>query len=226
MRSIIIGVGLLLALTAESKQLKVAIIDTGIKNFSLPGLCESGHRDFTRTNIIDINGHGTNVAGLIYRNSDKNYCAVIIKYWTYGASTKENISRLLEALEYAISLKVDIINLSGGGHVPIEEEEAIVKKALNKGITMITAAGNNKINLDKGCNYFPACYDERIIVIGNKHHSSNFGKVVDFYVDGVNKEGFGITLTGTSQSTAIYTGRHIKRLNGLDRNKTRKAKPR
>ena len=67
------------------------------------------------------------------------------------------------------------------------------------------------MNLDTLCNYFPACYDKRINVIGAKNVSkSNYGHVVDYVLNGKNRKAFGVNLTGTSQSTAVFTGLMIR----------------
>lgn len=58
-------------------------------------------------------------------------------------------------------------------------------------------------------------YDKRIVVVGNKDSfgtrikSSNYGKLVNRWEIGENQEAYGITLTGTSQATAVATGKLI-----------------
>jgi len=62
-------------------------------------------------------------------------------------------------------------------------------------------------------------YDPRIIVVGNKnedgtpHYASSYGSSVKYWENGVNVVAFGIKLTGSSQATAIETGKIVKLLN-------------
>ena len=68
----------------------------------------------------------------------------------------------------------------------------------------------------EGCNYYPACYDSRIIVVGSSNQngvrldSSNYSSKVDAYMDGYEVKADGITHSGTSQSTAKMTGILVK----------------
>lgn len=183
--------------------LKVAVIDTGLnlKYSKYAHLCSSGHKDFTGEGFNDTIGHGTNVTGLIVNTAKiEDYCIILLKAYSVKRAY------ITEALEYAYSINVNVINISGGGFNPLEQERNIVEKILNSGITLVVAAGNNALDLDTNCNYYPACYDSRIYVIGNYSNSSNYGTVVDSYYDGENKTAFGVTLSGTSMSTAIFTG--------------------
>ena len=192
--------------------IKVAVIDTGLENAyrSNAHLCPDGHLDLTGEGLEDTNGHGTNITGLIVKNAPGNhYCLIIIKAYT---SKNEYLTR---ALEYAYKLKVDIITLSSGGPVPNDPEREIVQKILNEKITLIVAAGNNKRDLDENCMYYPACYDERIHVVGGPESYSNRGRIVDTIVEGAYQRAFGHTYSGTSQSTAILTGKFLNKLENI-----------
>jgi subtilisin family serine protease len=87
---------------------------------------------------------------------------------------------------------------------------------LNGGGHLITAAGNDAENLDLPNNhYYPAQYDKRIVVVGAldsyevQTYFSNYGKVVTRWEHGLMVTGYGITLSGTSQATAIATGKMV-----------------
>jgi hypothetical protein len=197
-------------------KLKVAVIDTGLdlKYSFKANLCNSGHKDFTGEGFNDSNGHGTNIVGLIVDTAKtNNYCIILLKAY----SNKK--AYITEALQYAYTLNVNIINLSGGGVEPLKEERNIVLKLLDKNITIVTAAGNEKMDLDEQCSYYPACYDKRIYVIGNYSSYSNYGTIVDAKYNGNLKTGFGKTLSGTSQSTAIFTGNLLKTINNIKQGK-------
>lgn len=198
---------------------KVAVIDTGL-DFKYSGqakLCPTGHKDFTGEGLTDINGHGTNVTGLIVKNNENaNFCIILIKAYSFKNEQK---TYLTEALTYAYNLGVHVINLSGGGYDQIPEEKAIVLKILNKNITLVTPSGNGYINLDILCNYYPSCYDNRIYVIGNTALSSNYGSIVDLTYNGNLQTAFGRTLSGSSQSVALFTNSLLKTITVLSKGK-------
>ena len=231
---------------AWSKTLTIAVIDSGIDG-SLPNLCKFGHKSFVKTlpnPLVDENGHGTHVAGLINSTAGiGNYCIVAIKFYDPSATGWANLGSILKAVQYAINIKVDFINISGGGPEFNLKERNLILKALNNKITVVTAAGNENDDLDKECNYFPACYDPRIIMVGNlrttslieswsangleiasvnvrvrsteRTPSSNYGNRVTRWEIGTNvlstlPGGRMGRMTGTSQATAIATGKLVR----------------
>lgn len=199
--------------------LKIAVIDTGFsrndynKNVKI---CDNKGIDFTGTHIKDNHGHGTNVASLIANQAGNvNYCLMILKYTDPDAIT-DPVYTTEAAINYAIDHGANVINYSSGGEFNTETDKKVFQKALDKKIVFFVSAGNNKENLDKKCDFFPACYDPRLIVVGNgptqerKDYTSNYGKVVDIWIDGNDQDAGGQILSGTSQSTAIACGRFIK----------------
>jgi subtilisin family serine protease len=206
-------------------QTKVVVLDTGlnINDTRLsPHLCDGGHKDFTHTQLEDVNGHGTHIVGLIEQYAgDSDYCLIIVKY--YKESNKnENMSSYMEALKYAFSLNPNIINFSGSGPVFDEDERLEIKN--HPGVIMIVAAGNNGTSLDK-TPYYPASYEsENILVVGsvdwltgNKSKFSNYGhRVTNWevgdYVKSTLPNGEEGYMQGTSQATAEFCGRYIKQM--------------
>lgn len=191
--------------------IRIAIIDSGISPdaYSKINHCNKKiNKSFTDDTLYDFIGHGTNITGLIEKNAGATkHCFIIIKVWGNKRYLKGQDNPYIKGLEYAISLNPDIINLSGGGPgIKLKEKNAVIKY-LNKGGVFVNAAGNNNEFLTKNnCQWFPGCYDKRIIVIGNYGSNSNYGPRVDRVIDGNNKESFGILSSGSSQSAAIYTG--------------------
>ena len=95
-------------------------------------------------------------------------------------------------------------------------EKAAVKRFLDHSGKIIAAAGNEHASLELAENaYFPALYDKRIIVVGNntkdgvRSNSSNYGEPVTRWEVGEDVEAYGIVMTGTSQATAVATGKII-----------------
>lgn len=206
--------------------LKVAIIDTGLDltDIRFAGhICEKGHFNFVDNSdkVDDLHGHGTHVAGLIEKYAGEgNYCFLVYKYYSDANPGKVNLSNEILAIKKATSEGATIVNFSGGGPEFDEEEYLAIKR--NPRITFIVAAGNENENIDYPTGYFyPASYHlQNVIVIGNinkdakKADSSNYGKRVNATEMGVDvksflpggKEG---SMTGTSQATAIHTGKII-----------------
>jgi subtilisin family serine protease len=140
----------------------------------------------------------------------------IIKYADGNFSTKYHSN---EAFEKALKLNVDIVNFSAGGTGSSIFEWDILKKMSFKNIIVVVSAGNQGLDLDQNCTYYPACYKlSNVVTVGsinsnNKRSTfSNYGKVVTISYYGEKQNYGGLTLTGTSQSTAHITGLLAKQL--------------
>lgn len=217
---------------------KIAVLDTGFgyKNKGHEAkLCRFGHKDFSFDRQftkdyatiaplpLDTHGHGTNIIGIIDEYAKKahiNYCIVVIKYYSNGQSGQENLWATLKAIQYASNIGVDFINYSGGGPEKISLEYSLIKKFIDKGGKFVAAAGNDNHSLDIPQNaYYPAMEDKRIIVVGNsdkdgvKSKTSNYGNVVKRWEVGENVTAYGITMTGTSQATAVATSKLVSESN-------------
>lgn len=220
----------------RDKQLIVVVIDSGFGFNDIRDsahLCRFGHKDFTtqqeyynrenQGNVPkDNDGHGTHIVGLInkYAQGTKiNYCIIMLKFWDSDHNYTDNGRATTSAIKYATSIGAKIINYSGGGKEYNHDEAEAVRAFLNTGGIFITSAGNNGANLDiPGNSYYPALVDPRIIVVGNmnssniKAKSSNYGKDVRYWEVGEKVESYGMTMSGTSMSTAIKTGKIIRDL--------------
>jgi hypothetical protein len=143
---------------------RIAVIDTGIRinEMSKPFLCKDGHKDFTEYGILDANGHGYNIAGLIARGmNNKTHCITVIKFYN---KDKENTrvgieDSLTSAYNYVLKLNPKYINLSISGEEFSQFELNFIKEMLRRGAIITVAAGNNNKDLSKRCVYFPACYN-------------------------------------------------------------------
>jgi len=144
----------------SSTTIKVAVLDTGFdfkskwkkagSGLVRPKLCPKGHKDFTKSGTIyDNHGHGTHVAGIIAQLSkDIDYCIIVVKTYRKGLYGPEQVRATVEAFNYVTSLGVDIINYSAGGTEFFYPEYVAVKRALDQGIVVVAAAGNESTKVD------------------------------------------------------------------------------
>lgn len=150
--------------------IKVCIIDSGVdfntdidvykrKNF-IPG------QDDISVIYEDLCGHGTNVAGIISAKNNNvgttgiNSNVLLYSAKVLDANCQAPISRVVEAIYWAIEQKVNIINISFGTTTDSVALKKAIQDANDAGILIIAAAGNN------GTVEYPAAYDE-VMAIGS-----------------------------------------------------------
>jgi subtilisin family serine protease len=212
---------------------KVAVIDTGLdlQDPRFKGvLCREGHFDFVNNTpwMKDTHGHGTHVAGVIKKYADDaNYCLIILKYYDEKSKGSVNLANMVKAIYRAAEYRTSIVNISASGPEFAEEEYIAIKD--HPSITFVAAAGNDNKNVDLIENStYPASYRlSNVISVGAlqntgwntpktiKLSSSNYGNKVKAWELGEflkaeypgNRLAY---LSGTSQATAVYTGKLIK----------------
>jgi len=164
----------------------IALIDTGANaqsNFTVLG-----------GDTFDHNGHGTNMLGCI--RSQNPYAQVVsIKVSENGSASAADI---YAGFRLAIDLNVSVINFSMTA--PDTAKNAVIRdiiqEALDAGIVVIGAAGNNAVSAS---HFIPGCIDGVITVGaatmgGTRLSSSNYD--ADYYV----------AAESTSEATAKFTG--------------------
>lgn len=185
--------------------MRVAVIDSGYSG-DTKNLCATGHYDFILNEAVvskDDRNHGTHVVNAIKAYAKADYCIIILKVFNSVPSELSG-ERVIRAIQYATSLGVDIINMSLDGPEPMNQERDAIAAALNKGIKVFVAAGNKKINLDKTCNTYPACYKLSSSVVGSNSKEANYAGFA------FNKQPWCYNgECGTSLSTGIATGKFI-----------------
>ena len=139
--------------------IKVAVIDTGV-DFNHPDLFGwgpdgkvIGGYNFIREDELplDTNGHGTQVAGIIAADGQAIGVAPKAKILAYKVSEDgEGVSSelIIRAIEKAIEDGADIINISLGVNKTNAKIDRAVNIALEAGIFVVTAAGNDGPGLE------------------------------------------------------------------------------
>ncbi len=203
------------------KGVKVAVIDSGI---------EKGHEDLkgrvgstssTYTGIYgnksyngaaDNDRHGTHVAGIIAANKDNGKGGAGIAYNATIVSIKaleENplkstasgsTAGIIQAVNAAVKSGARVINMSLGGPYYDALFESVVNAAVNKGVVVVAAAGNDSKSLSKtktSSNYYsPACFDNVITVSAKQKGSASLASFSNY--------GSGI-IDITAPGTSIYS---------------------
>lgn len=190
------------AVTKGSSSVTVAVIDNGVS----PTHPDLGARLVAGRDIADndndatptpdaAGGHGTHVAGTIaaITNNSIGVAGVCwqgvkvmpLKVFKDAEPDYTSDSLILQALDYAQSRGVQVVNMSLGG--PSRPANALwdkIKELNRKGILLVAAAGNSN-----GPVYFPAAYPECIAVAatdrrGLKTYYSCHGPEIDIAAPG------------------------------------------
>ena len=150
----------------------VAVIDTGVTAFNDGyGQALAAGYDFINNDSdpADDNGHGSHVSGTIAQATNNGIgCrgvapnTTIMPLKSLGADGSGDVLATIQALDYAVNNGADIINLSLGSDSASTQEETAINAALNAGIVVVAAAGNDGIQVN-GVGY-PAAYDGVIAV--------------------------------------------------------------
>ncbi|MGL5693175.1 MAG: S8 family peptidase, partial [Peptostreptococcaceae bacterium] len=213
------------------KGVTIAIIDTGCDKThpNLEGRIIEG-RNFTsddnsNPNIFnDYQGHGTHVAGTIAAKKGSTGVVgvapeanlIILKALDKTGGGK--VEWIINAIDYAISKKVDIISMSLGASKSIPQLYDAIKRAVSKEILVVCAAGNEGDNANPNTDElaYPGGYNEVISVGAVDQNRSaakftNSNKEVDVVAPGVNilstyPGGKYANLSGTSMATPHVSG--------------------
>lgn len=132
----------------------IGIIDTGVDHMhpDLFGFGDSakvigGYNFVGDTQMpIDTNGHGTQVAGIIAADGQVQGIAPkssIVSYKVSEDGEEVSSDLIVKAIEQAITDDVDIINISLGVNRTNSKIDDAVNKAVEGGIVVIAAAGND-----------------------------------------------------------------------------------
>ena len=228
MKCLILILTLLSTSLVHAETLRVAIIDTGL-DLNDPRfyghICKGVHQNFVDSETLDdINNHGTHIAGLIQKYSGTgDYCFLIYKYYSNTLPGSVNLNNEVRAITTAIANGAKIINISAGGPTFDEDESLVIK--YNPDVIFVVAAGNEGQNLDiPGNECYPASYFYGNMEVvgsigkdGRKSDSSNYSKKVENKEIGVHvlsylPKGRMGYMSGTSQATAIFTGKLVRKM--------------
>jgi subtilisin family serine protease len=186
-------------LTKGSSTVIVAVIDTGVgphadldglvKGVDITGtsgatcLSQSGEDNTPGQCSFDGGNHGTAVASVIAANMNATGIAGIapnvsimpVKIFAKGSLTTGS-AEIVSGIKWAVDHGADIINISMGSYNRVQAEEDIINYALDRGVIIVAASGN-----DGGQAAWPAAYDG-VIAVGSTQQGdylstfSNWGR--------------------------------------------------
>ncbi|MGM0877543.1 MAG: S8 family peptidase [Bacillota bacterium] len=227
------------AIWEESNQgegIVIAVIDTGVDT-DHPDLKDQiiGGRNFTTDHkgdpdvFEDNNGHGTHVSGTIAASLNKEGVvgvapkAKILSLKVLSEEGSGDYEWIINAINYAVDWRgpqnerVRVISMSLGGPEDVPELHKAIQNAVNNGVSVVVAAGNEGDDREDTFEYsYPGSYNE-VIQVGAVSNDltlapfTNTNTEVDLVAPGVevvstyldNKYA---SLSGTSMATPHVAG--------------------
>ncbi len=177
--------------------IRVGVVDTGIDSMhhDLNPNFGGGVSFVPGETFLDVNGHGTHVAGTIgARQNGSGVVGVAPNCKLYAVKVLNRFgtgqySWIINGIIWCVRNKMDVINMSLGGGGHNQALQNACDYALNNNILIVAAAGNSGPNNDSVG--YPARYDSVIAVSaidagGNIANFSSRGSQVDLAAPGVN----------------------------------------
>ena len=170
-------------------------------------------------NPIDDHGHGTLVSGVIAGSNNQHGIvgihpsAIILPLKVFDSNGVGSQLEAAMAIYYAINQGASLINCSWGFHYKTKILEDAINKALEKGVVVVAAVGNQ----GERQVMYPANFD-RVVGVGSLNNDtknlalfSNFGEGLDVAISGIKIFSSSLNnsydyITGTSASAAIISG--------------------
>jgi len=210
-------------ITQGSENVVVAVIDLGIER-NHPDLQNNivETKNFTGCPGEDSDGHGTHVAGTVAASGDNSTGVVglgwrvkimALKVGCNGADI--TLAAAISAIDYAVSKRVNVINMSMGGAFVSRAMADAISNAVQNNIAVVVAAGNS--GGPDSDQLYPA-NDPNVITVSatgpsdELAHYSSYGNAVDVAAPGGNPPGGSSTCSSTGSDCIVSTyigGRYV-----------------
>lgn len=182
----------------KKKEVVVAVVDTGIDaaHPDLQGRVLPGYNTIDdKPDGHDDNEHGTHVAGIIGAVPGNgigvaglvgNMPVKLLPIKVLNSNGSGTSLSVAAGIEKATEMGADVINMSLGGNGYSRLMHDAIKKANDKGVLVVVAAGNSSRNT---IDYYPAGYSEVVTVASvnqqlQSSSFSNYGSEVDIAAPG------------------------------------------
>jgi major intracellular serine protease len=210
---------------SKGKGVTVMVLDTGCP-YKHPDLNKNIDLSKCRTfvdgeDIFDtFSGHSTHCAGTIGAIDNMEGIVgiapevTIITVKVLDKNGRSDGNSILKGLQYCLTVNPDVINMSLGSEMPMDDCHLIIKELTKRNITVVCAAGNNGENRI----LYPAQYEECIAVgsysdsiLKNRSEFSSWGSALDIMAPGEKilstyLNGTYAVLSGTSMAAPTISG--------------------
>ena len=184
-------------ITTGSAGITVGVIDSGIDvtHPDLAGQCSTLlAKNFTDDGLgalVDPDGHGTHVAGIIGAIGDNDlgisgvcWDITMIPLRVFKGNGKSNAEWIIKAFRYAIEKDIPILNYSAGGY---GRDPDLIDVLDNYTGLLVCSAGNDAMNTDTTSHY-PSGYDfDNIVSVAGTDPND------ELYVSDNNESNYGAT---------------------------------
>lgn len=204
--------------TPGSSAVKVAVLDTGIDH-NHPNLANfvntSLGRSFVGGTTMDVQGHGTHVAGTIASYGSVSgvmQSATLVPVKVLGDDGSGSLYGITQGILYAADIDADVINMSLGGGGYNQSMDEAIQTAVAQGTIVVAASGNDGASSIS----YPAAYSSAIAVgsvtsSGTRSSFSNYGSGLEVMAPGSSiystyPNSRYATLSGTSMATPHVAG--------------------
>jgi len=198
-------------ITTGDSSVMVALIDTGV-DYTHEDLADNVEESLgynladNSTDVMDVYGHGTRVAGVIGASANNeigvvgvNWDVTIVPVRIADSNGDAEDAYVIAAIYYAASLGAPIINASYTNEIYIQAEKDAIDAY--DGL-VVAAAGNKAFNLDTTPRY-PAAYDcDNIISVAATDREDSLAEFSNYGTVSVDIAAPGVDIL----TTAIYEG--------------------
>jgi subtilisin family serine protease len=169
------------AISTDCSSVTVAVIDTGVNynhddlsaNMWTSAAYPNHGYDFVDSdnNPMDLNGHGTHVAGTIGAVGNNAtgmtgvcWTASLMAVRVLDASGSGTTSDIVQGVNFAVAQGAKVINMSLGGSSYDSAFNTALNSAASAGVVIVVAAGNDGTNNDGGSPTYPCNYTTSTLV--------------------------------------------------------------
>lgn len=198
------------------KGVKLALIDSGVSFKQEINVKKGVNVLDPKRSYQDNHGHGTHLAGIL-TNKDIGVAPNIDLYVIKALDNNLNgdINNVIEAVNYSIEEKVDIILMSFGTLKYSKKLESVINRALRNNIVVISSVGNYGLQ-EKSDILYPAKF-EGVIAVGALNMNGDIWKGTTVgnglnvllpgqYIKSYSKDGSFLYSSGTSMAAAYMAG--------------------
>lgn len=166
------------------------------------------------TDISDVTGHGTHVAGIIADCTPANISFLLLRVFSLqnvdGTEQARSTTLVVNtALQYAVEQRADVINMSFGWNNSNASSytflDETITAAYQAGIPICCAAGNESDDVKTS---YPAC-NKNTIAVSSVNEDGSFDTVYSNYGSGIDFAAPGVDIVSAKSGGGVCTNRDL-----------------